>query len=108
MSTALKIETVDEITAPMRGRGPSADTLAVRAELEAQLKDRKGRSFSGVSKDDKEKFSRLVRNAGKMTGKPEIEVSTRFDPHNDKLLWGPKEVMEELQAKTAAKSNGKK
>jgi hypothetical protein len=98
-TSKLKIGKVEKLDEPLRGRGFSAEVIAVRAELEACLTDRQGRSFDDVSEDEKEEYARIVRSAGSMRGKDEIKVTTRYVRSTNKLLWGPKEVMDELSKK---------
>lgn len=96
------MEVEESVGIPMRGRGYDADVLAIRAELEKCLIDGTARSFKGVSNDKKrEEFARKVRSAGGMKGKEEIKVGTRHDKINDKLIWGPAEVLNRLSQKAS-------
>jgi hypothetical protein len=94
----------EEVTVPLRGRGFDPDVIAIRAELEKSLEEGTARSFPNCADDKyRETLSRKVRTAGeKMTGKPEIKVSTRFDKSNNKLIWGPKSVLDALANKHKA------
>lgn len=99
VASKLKIGKVEKLDAPLRGRGFSDDVIAVRAELEASLIDHQGRSFSDVEEDNKEEFARIVRSAGGMKKDDPIKVTTRYVKATKTLLWGPKEVMDELSQK---------
>lgn len=101
------VEKIDKLDEPMRGRGFTQETLDVRAELEASLVDREGRSFNvgtDSTQEQRETLARVIRSAGKMTGRDEIKVSIRFASSTGRLMWGPKEVMDELSKKGKGES----
>ena len=86
----------NKVTTPVRGRAVSEDVLAIRGELDKCVKDGTVRSFTGVTKDDREVFARKIRAAGTLRGHDEIKVSTRFIESEGKLIWGPTDVMNKL------------
>lgn len=94
----LAIESIEKLDEPMRGRGYSPEVLQVREALEASLKDRQGRSFLIGTEDGwetkKTEMENLVRRAAKAGD--EVKVSIRFAKSTGRLMWGPKEVMDEL------------
>lgn len=96
------MEIEESVTIPMRGRGYDSDVVGIRAQLEACLTDGTARSFKNVSEEKREEYARKIRSAGKMKGKPEIKVGTRYDKANSKLIWGPAEVLDTLSGKKAS------
>lgn len=103
---SMEVET--EVHTPMRGRGYDPDVIAIREELEKALKEGTARSFPNCSDAKvRETLARKVRSAGeKMRGKDEIKVATRYDQAQDKLIWGPKEVLDKLSSQTPTKATG--
>lgn len=103
-SLMASMEEVTEIVGGSRGRQPRKEVLAIREELEKALKSRTARAFREVTEANKEEYAKLVRSAGNMTtgGRTKIAVSTRYNPVNKTLIWGPKEVVDELQKKSKA------
>lgn len=85
---------------PTRGRGLAPETIAVRDELIECMEKGEIRSFSDVTVENKEEFSRIVRNAGSHV---DFDISTRHDKAASKLYWGPKEVMDRLANKKGGK-----
>lgn len=81
---------------PTRGRGLAPETIAVRDELIECMEKNEIRSFSDVTVDNKDEFSRIVRNAGSHV---DFEIATRHDKAANKLYWGPKSVMDSLASK---------
>lgn len=81
---------------PTRGRGLAPETIAVRDELLECMEKGEIRSFSNVTVENKEEFSRIVRNAGSHV---DFEIATRHDKAASKLYWGPKSVMDDLASK---------
>lgn len=96
------MEVEETVDVPLRGRPIDPEVVAIRNELEKMLKDNTARSFRNVDTDSKEFYARKVRNAGslKSAEHPEgIPVATRYDRDNQKLIWGPQEVLRELSRK---------
>jgi len=98
------MEEVTEIVGGSRGRQPRPEVLKIREQLEKMLVDRTARAFRNLTEDNKEEYAKLVRSAGNMTtgGRQKIATSTRWNPSTSTLIWGPKEVVEELSKKGKA------
>lgn len=85
----------DHIDGPLRGRGTSPEIEAIGAELQKCLEDGTARSFQNVEQDDREVWARKIRTAGKNVG---IEVATRYVKNANKLVWGPRTVLQALSS----------
>jgi hypothetical protein len=95
------MEVEEEVTVPLRGRGFDPDVIAIRGELEKALEEGTARSFTNCQdQKHRDTLARKIRTAGeKMTGRPIIKISTRYDGSSGKLIWGPKSVLDALASK---------
>lgn len=94
--TELVIE--EETTVPPRTRGRQFDpqTLQLKEQFLASEKDGRARSIMNVkTQDERNEWGRKLRSAANAID-PEYKIETRWDRENNKLVFGPEDVIKKL------------